>query len=86
MNMSPKVRPLWQRVPLMIGTSMLLLYKFLHLPRFILPRDFRSVVTNWEYEMFWVLLKSRFTRAYIDQPGGVTLDDCERFSRRFSVS
>lgn len=25
-------------------------------------------------------------RAYIDQPGGVTLDDCERFSRRFSVS
>src|SRR5512147_1650045 len=25
-------------------------------------------------------------RAYIDQPGGVTLDDCERFSKRFSVS
>jgi non-heme Fe2+,alpha-ketoglutarate-dependent halogenase len=68
MNMSPKVRPLWQRVPLMIGTSLLLLYKFLHLPRFILPRDFRAVVTNWEYEMFWVLLKSGFTRAYIDQP------------------
>jgi ribosome maturation factor RimP len=25
-------------------------------------------------------------RAYIDQPSGITLDDCERFSRRFSVS
>jgi non-heme Fe2+,alpha-ketoglutarate-dependent halogenase len=68
MNMSPKVRPLWQRVLLMIGTSILLVYKFLHLPRFILPRDFKAVVTNWEYEMFWVLLKSRFTQAYIDQP------------------
>src|SRR6266481_7200121 len=68
MNMSPKVGRLRQKVPLVIGTSLLLLYKFLHLPRFILPRDFRAVVTNWEYEMFWVLLKSGFTRAYIDQP------------------
>jgi ribosome maturation factor RimP len=25
-------------------------------------------------------------RAFIDQPGGVSLDDCERFSRRLSVS
>jgi ribosome maturation factor RimP len=25
-------------------------------------------------------------RAYIDQPGGITLDDCERFSKRLSVS
>jgi ribosome maturation factor RimP len=25
-------------------------------------------------------------RVYIDQPGGVTLDDCERFSKRLSVS
>jgi ribosome maturation factor RimP len=24
-------------------------------------------------------------RTYIDRPGGVTLDDCERFSKRFSV-
>ncbi len=24
-------------------------------------------------------------RTYIDQPGGVSLDDCERFSKRFSV-
>ena len=25
-------------------------------------------------------------RTYIDQPGGVSLDDCERFSKRLSVS
>jgi ribosome maturation factor RimP len=25
-------------------------------------------------------------RAFIDRPGGVSLDDCERFSKRFSVS
>jgi len=25
-------------------------------------------------------------RTFIDQPGGISLDDCERFSRRFSVS
>jgi len=25
-------------------------------------------------------------RAFIDQPGGISLDDCERFSRRFSIS
>ena len=24
-------------------------------------------------------------RTFIDQPGGITLDDCERFSKRFSV-
>jgi len=25
-------------------------------------------------------------RTFLDQPGGISLDDCERFSRRFSVS
>ena len=59
MNMSPKVRPLWQRLLLMFGTSLLWAYKALHLPRFILPRDFKSVVNNWTHEMFWVLIKSR---------------------------
>lgn len=68
MNMSPKVRPLWKRVLLMVGTSILWAYKALHLPRAILPRDLKSVVTNWEHEMFWLLIKSRFTKAYIDQP------------------
>ncbi|MFO0791740.1 MAG: phytanoyl-CoA dioxygenase family protein [Pirellulales bacterium] len=67
MNMSPKVRPLWQRLLLMFGTSMLWAYKSLHLPRFILPRDFKSVVNNWTHEMFWTLIKSRFTEASIDQ-------------------
>ena len=68
MNMNPKVRPLWQRLLLMVGTFVLMVYKATHLPRFVLPRDVRSVVTNWEYAMFWMLLKSRFTKAYIDQP------------------
>lgn len=67
MNMSPKMRPLWQRLLLMFGTSLLWAYKTLHLPRFILPRDIKSVVNNWTHEMFWVLIKSGFTRAYIDQ-------------------
>ena len=47
MNMSPKVRPLWKRVLLMVGTSILWAYKALHLPRAILPRDLKSVVSNW---------------------------------------
>ena len=68
MNMKPKIRPLWQRLLLMAGLSMLLVYKLLHLPRFILPRDFKSIVTNWDYKMFTMLLGSGFTRAYIDQP------------------
>lgn len=68
MNMAPKERPLGTRLLLMAGTFVLLLYKALHLPRFILPRDIKSIVTNWEYEMFWMLIKSGFTKAYIDQP------------------
>jgi non-heme Fe2+,alpha-ketoglutarate-dependent halogenase len=67
MNMSPKVRPLWMRLLLMFGTSLLWAYKTLHLPRFILPRDIKSVVNNWTNEMFWTLIKSRFTEASIDQ-------------------
>ena len=63
MNMSPKVRPLWMRLLLMFGTSLLWAYKALHLPRFILPRDIKSVVNNWTHEMFWMLIKSRFTEA-----------------------
>ena len=68
MNMSPKVRPWWLRYPLMFGTSLLWLYKVLHLPRAILPRDFKAVVNNWTHEMFWELIRSRFKSAYIDQP------------------
>src|SRR3990170_96929 len=68
MNLHPKVRPLWQRVLICIGLAWLLGYKFLRLPRFILPRDFKAIVNNWDYEMFWVCLKSGLTKAYIDQP------------------
>src|SRR6185369_3571309 len=65
MNMAPKVRPLWQRALLMFGTSLLWAYKASHLPRFMLPRDIKSVVNNWTHEMFWIWIKSRFTRASI---------------------
>jgi len=30
--------------------------------------------------------KSSIIRTFIDQPGGITLDDCTRFSQRFSIS
>ena len=68
MNLHPKLPPLWQRaiiLPFLLG---LMAYKALHLPRNILPRALRSIVTHWDYSMFWVLIKSGLTRAYIDQP------------------
>lgn len=68
MNMSPKVRPLWQRLPICGGLAGLMAYKRLGLPTSILPRDLKSIVNNWDYEMFSKLLKSRITEAYIDQP------------------
>lgn len=43
-------------------------YKALHLPRRPLPRALRSIVTNWDYRMFSMLLRSGLMRAYIDQP------------------
>jgi non-heme Fe2+,alpha-ketoglutarate-dependent halogenase len=68
MNMNPKLRPLWIRLLLTVAASGALVYKALHLPTSILPRDLQSVITNWEYETFWMVIKSRFTKAYIDQP------------------
>ena len=47
---------------------LLMAYKALRLPRRILPRALRSIVTHWEYSMFWVLIRSRIKMAYIDQP------------------
>jgi len=68
MNLHPKVRPLWQRVFIVPGLIALMAYKASHLPRFILPRAVRSIVTHWHYSMFWMLIKSGVSRAYIDQP------------------
>ncbi len=68
MNMAPKVRPLWKRIPIMGGLAGLMAYKFLKLPTSILPRDLKAVVKNWDYEMFTTLLKSGVTSAIIDQP------------------
>ena len=68
MNLHPKVRPLWQRVIIVPALLVLMGYKALRLPTKILPRALRSIVSHWDYAMFWVLIKSGVTRAYIDQP------------------
>ena len=68
MNLHPKVRPLWQRAVIVPALTLLCLYKALHLPKRILPRDLRSIVTNWHYSMFWLLIKSGVSRAFIDEP------------------
>ena len=68
MNLHPKPRPLWQRLLCVPALTALMAYKALHLPRFILPRALRSMVTHWHYRMFWVLIRSGLTRAYIDEP------------------
>jgi len=68
MNLHPKVRPLWQRALIVPALTALMVYKALHLPKIILPRAVRSIVTHWEYSMFWILIRSGVTRAYIDQP------------------
>ena len=49
MNMKPKLRPMWQRLPIMGGLAGLCGWKALGLPRSILPRDFKSIVNNWDY-------------------------------------
>lgn len=68
MNLHPKLRPVWQRALLMPPLAGVMGYKALGLPRRILPAALRSIVTNWDYSMFWQLLSSGMTRAYIDQP------------------
>lgn len=68
MNLHPKLRPLWQRAIAWPALTALMGYKAARLPRKILPRALRSIVTNWDYRQFTMLLKSGLTRAYIDQP------------------
>ena len=68
MNPHPKVRPLWQRCLIMPALVLLMVYKALRLPKQLLPRAIRSIVTHWDYSMFWILIRSGITRAYIDQP------------------
>ncbi len=68
MNLHPKVRPVWQRAIIVPALLVLMSYKALRLPRRVLPRALRSIVTHWTYPMFWELIRSGVTRAYIDQP------------------
>jgi non-heme Fe2+,alpha-ketoglutarate-dependent halogenase len=68
MNLHPKVRPLWQRLLILPALVLAVAYKALHLPTRPLPRALRSIITQWDYSMFWMLIKSGVRRAYIDQP------------------
>lgn len=68
MNMAPKVRPLWQRMPICAALAGLRGYQALRLPAGVLPRDLKSIVRNWDPRMFHKLIKSGLTEAYIDQP------------------
>ncbi|MEQ8847823.1 phytanoyl-CoA dioxygenase family protein [Botrimarina sp.] len=68
MNLHPKRRPLWQRVPIVGGLAALRAYQALRLPTSPLPRDLRSIVRNWDPRMFHRLIASGVTQAYIDQP------------------
>jgi len=49
-----------------------------------------KVADSMEMEVVLVEIKGEgnrsVVRTFIDQPTGITLDDCERFSRRFSVA
>jgi ribosome maturation factor RimP len=48
-----------------------------------------QLAASMDMEIVFVEIKGGgnrpIVRTYIDKPGGVTLDDCERFSKRFSV-
>ena len=74
-NLHPKERPLWQRAICLPAIASLMAYKGLHLPRGVLPRALRSIVTKWDYRMFSMLLGSGLTRAYIDQPCELRMAD-----------
>lgn len=75
MNLHPKIRPLWQRALILPALLLCVAYKALHLPKRILPRALRSIITHWDYKMYWLLIKSGITRAYIDQPCDFTMPD-----------
>jgi len=68
MNLHPKVRPVWQRLLIIPSLCLLMAYKALRLPRRILPRALRSIVTHWHYKMFWRLIRTGVGSAYIDEP------------------
>lgn len=68
MNLHPKVRPMWQRVIALPVLTLLMLYKATRLPTFFLPRDIRNIIKHWDFRVYWVLISSGLTRAYIDQP------------------
>lgn len=68
MNLAPKLRPLWKRALILPGLCFLMAYKASHLPTSIFPKDVQSIIKNWHYKQFWMLISSGLTRTYIDEP------------------
>ena len=68
MNLHPKPRPLWQRALALPILTLLMAYKALRFPTGFLPRDIRAIIKNWDFRIYWVLISSGLSRAYIDQP------------------
>lgn len=68
MNMHPKVRPLWQRLPICGALAGLRAYQAMRLPNGFMPRDIKAILRNWDPRMFQKLIGSGLTSAYIDQP------------------
>lgn len=67
MNMKPKLRPRWQRIPLCSAFCVLACWKICHLPTFFMPADIRAIVRSWSLPMMWVAIRSGFTEFYVDQ-------------------
>lgn len=64
----PRERPIGQRTLYLLGISFLAVWKVLHLPVSIWWAPVRSILTNWTWGMYGVVIRSWVTRAYIDQP------------------
>jgi non-heme Fe2+,alpha-ketoglutarate-dependent halogenase len=68
MNMHPKRRPLWQRLPICGALGGMWAYKASGLPTGYLHRDLRAIIKNWDHRMYRAVIGSGMTKAFIDQP------------------
>jgi len=64
----PRERPFWERTLYWLGVVFLATWKALHLPKNIWISPIRSILNNWTWGMYGVVIRSWVTRAYIDQP------------------
>ncbi len=64
----PRERPFGQRTLYLLGVLFLAFWKILHLPISFWWPPVRSILKNWTWSMYGVVIGSWVTRAYIDQP------------------